>query len=367
VTLSSWDDFPVHQAPELIAHPGTSDRNFYDRYYFNMYPTSAEWSAIFGFGQYPNLGVVDAFVDVRLGEAQHIVRASKPLEDRADLSVGPFHIEVLEPLRRLRVVVDPTEHDVAMDVTWEGHIPAVLEPRQYLRSQGRVVFDTQRLAQTGFWSGTLSVAGTEYALSPDHTQGCRDRSWGIRPVGEPEGDGIRQGANVMSGMWNYFPMQFDDHAILYICHERDDGERPLIQGERVWVDPDRPVDELGRAEHSHHLIPGTRVMDRGVVRFPEAGLEITCTPLLANYISVGTGYGIDKDWKHGIYQGPDPVVQGLVLKVEEIKGLAQYGIIDHVAQFSYGDVVGYGLLEQGFFGPFRRYGLTDGAMGAPAD
>jgi hypothetical protein len=56
-----------------------------------------------------------------------------------------------------------------------------------------------------------------------------------------------------------------------------------------------------------------------------------------------------------------------VLKVDEIKGLAQYGIVDHVAQFSYGDVVGYGLLEQGFFGPYRRYGLTDGAMGAPAD
>jgi hypothetical protein len=165
VALSSWDDFPVHQAPEFIAHPGTSDRNFYDRYYFNMYPKSAEWSAIFGFGQYPNLGVVDAFVDVRLGEGQHIVRASAPLKDRADLSVGPFHIEVLEPLRRLRVVVDPTEHDVAMDVTWEGHIPAVAEPRQYLRNRGRVVFDTQRLAQTGFWSGTMSVAGTDPGLS----------------------------------------------------------------------------------------------------------------------------------------------------------------------------------------------------------
>ena len=108
-------------------------------------------------------------------------------------------------------------------------------------------------------------------------------------------------------------------------------------------------------------------MDHGVVRFPEADLEITCTPLLANYISIGTGYGIDKDWKHGIYQGPDPVVQGLVLQVEEVKGLAQYGIVDHVARFSYGDVVGYGLLEQGFFGPYHRYGLTDGAMGAPAD
>src|ERR1700726_834996 len=31
VTLSSWDDYPVHQAAEFIAHPATSDRNFYDR------------------------------------------------------------------------------------------------------------------------------------------------------------------------------------------------------------------------------------------------------------------------------------------------------------------------------------------------
>jgi hypothetical protein len=358
VTLSSWDDFPVHQAPEFIAHPGTSDRNFYDRYYFNMHPSSDEWFAIFGFGQY---------IDVRHGDSQHIVRASAPLADRSDLSVGPFRIEVLEPLRRLRVVVEPTEHSVAMDVTWEGHIPAMAEPRQYMRSKGKVVFDTQRLAQTGCWSGTLSVGGTDLAVTPDRCWGTRDRSWGVRPVGEPESDGIRQGELVLGGMWNYFPMQFDDHAIMYICHERDDGERPLVQGERVWVDPDRDVEDLGRSEHEHHLIPGTRVIDRSIVRFPAAGLEITCTPLLANYVSVGTGYGIDADWRHGMYHGPDPVTQGLVLNVEETKGLAQYGIVDHVATFTYGDQVGFGLLEHGFFGPYHRYGLTDGGVGAPAD
>ncbi len=163
---------------------------------------------------------------------------------------------------------------------------------------------------------------------------------------------------------------------MYICHERDDGERPLVQSERVWVDPERGIDELGRSEHEHHLIPGTRVIDRSVIRFPEAdggaGLEITCTPLLANFVSVGTGYGIDADWRHGMYHGPEPVVGGLVLDVEATKGLAQYGIVDHVARFSYHDpagreVVGYGLLEHGFFGPYHRYGLTDGGVGAPAD
>jgi hypothetical protein len=140
-----------------------------------------------------------------------------------------------------------------------------------------------------------------------------------------------------------------------------------VQGKRIWADPSREVEDLGRSEHEHHLIPGTRVIDRSLIRFPDADLEITCTSLLPNFISIGTGYGIDADWRHGMYQGPDEVVQGLVLKVDEVKGLAQYGIVDHVARFSYGDVVGFGLLEHGFFGPYRRYGLTDGGVGAPAD
>jgi hypothetical protein len=210
---------------------------------------------------------------------------------------------------RTWVSSSPAQHSVAMDVTWEGHIAwegHMAEPRQYLRSKGRVVFDTQRLAQTGCWSGTLSVGGTDLSVTPDRCWGTRDRSWGVRPVGEPEGDGIRQGELVLGGMWNYFPMQFDDHAIMYICHERDDGERPLVQSERVWVDPDRPRSRTSaRSEHSHHLVPGTRVIDRSVIRFPDADLEITCTPLLANYVSVGTGYGIDADWRHGMYHGPD--------------------------------------------------------------
>jgi hypothetical protein len=361
--VTSWDDYPVHQAAEYIAHAATSDRNFYDRYYFNLHPSSDEYFAIFGLGQYPNLGVRDAFVDVRIGDEQHIVRSSAPLTDRMDTSVGPIRVEVIEPLRTLRVIVEPSEHSVAMDVTWRGLGPVVEEPRQCVRSKGRVVFDTQRLAQLGSWEGTLSVGGRDLTVTPDRCGGSRDRSWGVRPVGEPEGDGIRKGVNVMAGMWNYFPMQFEDHAVYYICQERNDGHRELVQGERVWRDG--RIEELGEPEHEHTFVKGTRLLAGSVVRFPDAGLEITCTPLLTHFLSIGTGYGMDADWRHGMYQGPDTVTQGLVLKVDDIKGLAQYGVVDQVGRFAYDGHTGYGLYEHGFFGPFERYGLMDGAMGAP--
>ena len=66
--LSSWDDFPIHQTAETIRHAATSDRNFYDRYYFNLHGSSDEVFAIFGLGQYPNLGVTDGFIAVTAGE-----------------------------------------------------------------------------------------------------------------------------------------------------------------------------------------------------------------------------------------------------------------------------------------------------------
>ncbi len=359
MTVSGGDEYPLHQVPGWIAHPDTSDRNFYDRNYFNLHSCSDELFAIFGMGQYPNLGVHDAYLTVRKGDNHHVVRASRPLTDRLDTSVGPLRIEIIEPLKKIRFIAEPTDGSLAMDVVWDATIPAFEEPNQFLRAGGKVVFDTQRFAQTGTWTGSLMVEGHVYDVTPDTWWGCRDRSWGIRPVGEKETDGIRQSLNVMPGMWNYFPMQFDDHAIVYMCHERPDGIRPLEEAVRVWSDPDRPIDHLGRPEWEHTVTPGTRMLEHSIIRMPHADIEVTCTPLVVNYVSVGTGYGMDADWRHGMYQGPDLVVQNLTLPTEETGKIGQYGVVDHVGQFSYDGNVGYGLYEHGFFGEFPKLGIPD--------
>ncbi len=363
--LSSMDEYPLHQIADTIRHVGTSDRNFYDRYYFNLHGSSDELFMVMGMGQYPNLGVQDAFAVVRRGRTHRVVRASRTLGDRMDSSVGPFRIEVIEPLHKLRFLLDENPHGIAMDVTWEGAIPAFEEPRQYIRKYGRVLFDTMRFAQTGCWTGSLQVGDETFAISPDRWWGSRDRSWGIRPVGEPEHPGIRQGEMQLDGMWNYAPMQFDDFSILYICQERDSGERVLEEAVRIWKDPTREPEWLGRPEHEHVFRSGTRVIDRTTLSFPEApggGFEVSVTPLEHLYVGIGTGYGFDPDWRHGMYQG-DLVVQGLELDtVDDAEKL--WGLSDTAARFEIGSLVGYGLHEYGFFGPFSRYGLEGFNEGA---
>ena len=62
----------------------------HDRYYFNLHGSSDEVMTIFGLGQYPNLGVTDAFIAVGTKEKHRVVRASQPLEDRSSMQVGPI-------------------------------------------------------------------------------------------------------------------------------------------------------------------------------------------------------------------------------------------------------------------------------------
>jgi hypothetical protein len=367
--LSAMDDYPLHQIAEVIRYVGTSDRNFYDRYYFNLHACDDTLFLIFGMGQYPNLAVQDAFACVTRAGQHHVVRASKVLGDRMDTSVGPFSIQVLEGLRRLRARLEPGDYSLAFDLEWNAAVPAHLEPRQFVRRHGRVLFDTQRFAQTGYWSGWLRVDGEEFTVHPERWWGTRDRSWGVRPVGEPEPPGIREGELVLSGLWNYAPMQFPNFSLLYIVNETDSGERVLEEAVRIWPDPERPPEHLGRPEHEHTLEPGTRRIAHSLLRFPHAPggeLSVRVTPLIDAYIAVGTGYGIDLDWRHGMYQGPLKV-EGFVRPVAEIASFGQYALVDQLARFetNHGEV-GYGLHEFGFWGPFRRYGLNDAFSGAPA-
>jgi hypothetical protein len=74
--LGPMDEFPVHQIPQPIAWPGSSDRNFYDRSYFNGHDRTGDVMLITGLGYYPNLGVKDAFFLIRQGDTQTAVHLS---------------------------------------------------------------------------------------------------------------------------------------------------------------------------------------------------------------------------------------------------------------------------------------------------
>jgi hypothetical protein len=368
MTLSPLDDYPVHQVAQVMRHPATSDRNFYDRYYFSCHPCSGDAMLLIGMGQYPNLGVTDGFALLRRGDRHQVVRASRELgANRMDTTVGPLRVEVLMGLKKLRVVLKPNDFGLDFDLTWEGAIPAQLEPRHFIRWQERTVFDSMRLAQTGTWRGHINAGGELITVTPDRWWGARDRSWGVRPVGESEPPGI-QAKNPAQFYWMYSPMQFADFSILTIVQEDADGGRILEGAVRVWPDPGRPPERLGRPDYRPSYAPGTRDIQYAVVAFDPPGgspFEVTVTPLLPVSLMAGTGYGLEPNWKHGMYQGPELVVQGVSYDLARDEDRARmWGMVDSVARFECtaggtGEpCVGYGLFEYWALGEHKPSGLT---------
>src|SRR5215218_9384714 len=115
--LTRGDDYPIHQTPEPIAYAG-SDRNFYDRYFFNAYSPDGSTFVAVAFGVYPALNVADAHVAIVEGGMERCIHASRILGmERMELSVGPIRIEVVEPLQTLRVTLATTD-GLALDLTF---------------------------------------------------------------------------------------------------------------------------------------------------------------------------------------------------------------------------------------------------------
>ncbi len=361
--LSPLDDLPIHQIAEPIAHVGTSDRNFYDRYYFNLFERSGAVMLTAGLGVYPNLGVTDAFVAVTRADHQHVVRASRELgADRSETAVGPISIEVLEGLRRLRLRLADAEAPVELDVEWEAGIPAFLEARHLNRRAARVTTETARFAQTGSWTGTLRIGAERFDVAAPGWGGGRDRSWGVRPVGEPEPPGRRAGGGPGGFLWLYSTMQFDAFTILCILQEDRTGRRSLEQAVRIWPDSaGRDPEPLGQIHHELEFVAGSRrVAAAQLVFTPPYGdrLTVAVEPLTTSFLSLGTGYGMDTDWRHGMYQGPR-AVQYRSYDLADADVVARgYGLMDDLARFELDGATGHGLFENAVLGPNDRYGFA---------
>jgi hypothetical protein len=310
---------------------------------------------------------------VSIGHEQHTVRASRELgSDRMDTVVGPLGVEVIQGLKKLRITCDENEWGVAADLTFTGVVEALEEPHTFSRRYGRVIQDVTRYAQVGVWEGQLIAAGRDFDVTPDRWKGVRDRSWGVRPVGEPEAPGIRarERTDGYGFRHDWIPMQFDDHMLKIQIDQDGDGHRHLEESMRVWnIDQNRPVDHLGRPDVDIEYLSGTREMRKATVRTtdPEGKpIVVTNTPLRTLYLAAGSGYIPDGTWGHGYYQGPLKV-EGVVHDLSDPEERRRYARLNETLCRFETDTgeVGYGMHENLIAGIFRPGGFLTADAVAP--
>jgi hypothetical protein len=355
--LTRLDDYPVHQTPEPVAHPATGDRNFYDRYFFNGHDREGGVFFAAALGLYPNRRVMDAAFSVVVDGRQHVVRASRlaPAE-RTETRVGPIAVEVIEPLRALRVRVTENAFGLAADLVFRARTAPVEEPRFTHRVEGRLVMDSTRLTQFGAWQGTLEVAGRALRVEPERIVGCRDRSWGVRPLGEPE-----RGApgDLPQFFWLWAPVHFADVCTHFDVNE-DAGGRPWhAAGFRVAVGDAGAIVPMARVAHRVRWASGTRRAAAAEIALEphgEPAWTIALEPILT-FQMVGLGY-LHPTWGHGTWQGVE-AVDGESWTLADLDPLEPRHLhVQQLCRARAGAREGIGVLEQLVIGPHSPSGFT---------
>ena len=298
--LSAADDYPVHQLPEPVAFAG-SDCNFYDRYYFQGY--DAAGALFFGaaLGVYPHLNLIDAAFMIQRDGVQHSLFASRHLDhERMDTRVGPIAVEVLEPLKRLRLAVSDADHDFKVALDFTGLAAPVEEPRFTYRAGALTVLDFTRMTQGGSWQGEVALGDDR--IEVQGWRGVRDRSWGVRPLGERDSR-IHAPTGEPQWYWLWAPLHFDDCMLFF--HTNDDAQGRGWNRAAVLVSSaDGVPQKLESVRHQAQYRPGTRQLARLRIsaNLPAGGevvVELVCGEVVYKQ---GEGYN-HPTWGHGMYQG----------------------------------------------------------------
>ncbi|WP_116437476.1 MULTISPECIES: hypothetical protein [unclassified Frankia] len=364
--LIPFDDYPLHQTALPVAHAGDGHADFYDRFWFNGYDEDMYFAVALGL--YPNRGVIDAaFSVVRDGMQRSVFASGRIPLDRTRTTIGPISVEIVEPMRVSRIVVDSPEHGLTADLVATARTAAYEEPRQTRHEGTRLAMDVTRATQMVSWSGAFSTGGEEVRIAPG-TFGTKDRSWGIRGVGDPAPAAPRTALPQLFFVWA--PLNFADECLHYLVFENELGQpwaetavvMPVLAPGAPVAGPDLGFRQLPGTRHDIRWAPGLRRSERASLVIP--GAEPVELEPLRTFRMKGAGY-LHPTWSHGRWHG-ELAVGGEAHKTADLDVLAFDTVhVQQVVRATWGQRTGLGVLEQAVIGRYRPGGfleLLDGAQ-----
>ncbi|MCE4266304.1 hypothetical protein [Rhodococcus globerulus] len=307
--LSKWDDYPIHQAAFPIAQTVSSDAGRYDRHWMAMHDKDLTTQVGFGLSVHPNRGIVDASISVSRNGRQRSTFASAPLRRDHDMAAGPLRLEVVEPMRQLRVVLDEYE-GMSADLTFTAVTQHIEDSRMRRESGTTLISERVRTVQFGEWSGTMTVDGDTFECNNHDWWGFRDRSWGSRTTGT-----VAESKNSAQQSSIYFAwtlLRFDDECLLVAINETPEGISeartvavlPFLKpGDAAYGEEDL-ITRSDTFEFDIAYVPGTRRAEHVTLHVGPRGQvarEIEITPK-GEFLMQGLGYYHPR-WKHGTDHG----------------------------------------------------------------
>lgn len=362
--ISPFDDYCIHQAPGYLRVPGTTDRNFYDRYFFLGYTPGGEVIFGIGFGRYPNRYVQDGHFTVMLNGVQHSFHVSDVLGgDPARCTAGPFEIRVEEPMRRLRCRLAENDTGIACDLVYEAGTGAIDEGRLRVDREGMTYIDQTRFMQYGRWHGWIEVDGERTEISRGDAWGLRDKSWGVRLIGEQHAT-QRKGGQIF---WMNLVLKVEpgfcvfrtlDHAD-GSSHEREGYCAPLYDSPSEVPVGETSLRKVADWNFDLDFEPGTRRISGGryTIDWEDGGSSLIEASAKGTLWYAGMGYNHEQ-WHHGLDHGGQLEIERETWKASDMDpGDIDRQFLASVMEYrSEGRVIGFGHTEQLLMGEYQPLG-----------
>lgn len=275
--LTPYDEFPVHQAAQTFSQIPSTDYNWDDGYWFGVF--NPEQQVFLGTGARvnPNSDMFGGYALLNVAGRQFTVRFSRCWRRSFELSIGPYRIDFVEPLRRVRLTLESNDSGLSFDLDWEGTSPAFLEEQHLATNRGRRTTEQMRYSQPGKVRGWIRLRDALYEVRADSWSGSRDHSWGLyaeRPPLSPASTWLppRQSAGPQRALRFWTCFRTEPFSGFYHLHETAEGMQCRMDDVfgtpfagslyRGW-DEEKIVLASGR--HQLQFEPGTRILRKAVM------------------------------------------------------------------------------------------------------
>ena len=360
--LSAADEFFTHQTSLPHAMVATSDPSWRERYWFSIHDVAAHDTVLtVGMGKYPNQDVMEAFAVLsRPGEQRNLRLSRTLLPDSFTSAVGPFSVEVVEPLRQLRLRLEENESGVAFDVMWHAATEPLLEGRFFQVSRARTTYDAIRYVQHGRCEGVLTAPGYRAELTRDTWWSERDHSWGTRPL--PRAPGQPPGERPEWRLLLFAPLQLPDFGVHLYLQESAPG-RPVHLSAGITPRLGQAAEEepIISVEHDLHWVEGAPAptlaggsLVLGLADGRKLDLRLRALPGRAHLR--GGGYEGWNGWYQGHWRGDQTSESDVwdLTDADQFYSYAKAGS-DHLVEVTCDGQVGYGIVEYMVLPGYGRY------------
>jgi len=147
--------------------------------------------------------------------------------DQDDFRVGPITIDVVEPLKKIRLVAVASDATpVSFDISFTARTQPYQLRRGTMKAKHEIVWDQSHMFQSGTYNGSYTHNGKTYEV--DNWWGQRDHSWGVR-------------SHARCPLWMWMPIQLEE-GMLSVWHwEYPNGARVYTDGCFAPADGSEPI------------------------------------------------------------------------------------------------------------------------------